>query len=158
MYTQASFGNVKEIFKLKNNFSNFSFKKIKDIYMAISNLGKIKSCINITTKNSSCKQIISMKNNNSKKFMKSSDNYITNLNCALKNIKSDTIIDFIYIDHCSLIVIANKVVIPSKLCMVENYIQNTTFVDLNGIQFACLLQFKKQIHISFIVIISFPSY
>ena len=158
MYTQASFGNVKEIFKLKNNFSNFSFKKIKDIYMAISNLGKIKSCINITTKNSSCKQIISMKNNNSKKFMKSSDNYITNLNCALKNIKSDTIIDFIYIDHCSLIVIANKVVIPSKLCMVENYIQNTTFVDLNGIQFACLLQFKKQIHISFIVIILFPSY
>ena len=126
--------------------------------MAISNLGKIKSCINITTKNSSCKQIISMKNNNSKKFMKSSDNYITNLNCALKNIKSDTIIDFIYIDHCSLIVIANKVVIPSKLYMVENYIKNTTFVDLNGIQFACLLQFKKQIHISFIVIISFPSY
>ena len=158
MYTQALFGNVKEIFKLKNNFSNFSFKKIKDIYMAISNLGKIKSCINITTKNSSCKQIISMKNNNSKKFMKSSDNYITNLNCALKNIKSDTIIDFIYIDHCSLIVIANKVVIPSKLYMVENYIKNTTFVDLNGIQFACLLQFKKQIHISFIVIISFPSY
>ena len=133
MYTQASFGNVKEIFKLKNNFSNFSFKKIKDIYMAISNLGKIKSCINITTKNSSCKQIISMKNNNSKKFIKSSDNYITNLNCALKNIKSDTIIDFIYIDHCSLIVIANKVVIPSKLYMVENYIKNTTFVDLNGI-------------------------
>ena len=126
--------------------------------MAISNLGKIKSCINITTKNSSCKQIISMKNNNSKKFMKSSDNYITNLNCALKNIKSDTIIDFIYIDHCSLIVIANKVVIPSKLYMVENYIKNTTFVDLNGIQFACLLQFKKQIHISFIVIILFPSY
>ena len=133
MYTQASFGNVKEIFKLKNNFSNFSFKKIKDIYMAISNLGKIKSCINITTKNSSCKQIISMKNNNSKKFIKSSDNYITNLNCALKNIKSDTIIDFIYIDHCSLIVIANKVVISSKLYMVENYIKNTTFVDLNGI-------------------------
>ena len=101
--------------------------------MAISNLGKIKSCINITTKNSSCKQIISMKNNNSNKFIKSSDNYITNLNCALKNIKSDTIIDFIYIDHCSLIVIANKVVIPSKLYMVENYIKNTTFVDLNGI-------------------------
>ena len=127
--------------------------------MAINNLGKIKSYINITTKNSSCKQIIiSMESNNSKKFMKSSDDHITNLNCALKNIKSDTIIDYIYIDHCSLIVIANKVTISSKLCVVENYIKNTTFVDLNGIQFACLLQFKKQIHISFIVIISFPSY
>jgi len=96
LYTQVSFGNVKEIFKLKNNFSNFSFKKIKDIHMAINNLGKIKSCINITTKNSSCKQIIiSMESNNSKKFMKFSDDHITNLNCALKDIKSDTIIDFI---------------------------------------------------------------
>ena len=112
----------------------------------------MKSCINITTKDSSCKQIIiSMESTNSKKFMKYSDNHITNLNCALKGIKSNTIIDFIHIDYCSLIVIVNKVATPSKLYVVENYIKNTTFVDFNGIQFACLSQSK-----SYLKILSIP--
>lgn len=49
-YAQVLSGNIKEILKLKNKFSNLLTKKIKDIY-------------------------------------------------SFKNIKFDTIVDFIYIDH-----------------------------------------------------------
>jgi len=138
LYAQAISGNIKEILKLKNNFPNLLSKKIEDIHRTINNSGKTKPHINMTTKDSSYKQIIiPMGSNNSKKFMKSLDDHVTNLNHALKSIKSDTIVDFICIDHCGLIVTANKIAIPSELCVVENYIKNITSVDSNDIQSAC---------------------
>jgi len=56
------------------------------------------------------------------------------LSLTLKGIKSDTIMDFIYINHCGLIISANKVATSSNLFVVKNYIKNTTSVDLNNIQ------------------------
>jgi len=110
-YIQTLSGNVKEILKIKENFPQLSFKKIKDIYKMINEIGRPKSCINIITKNLLCKQIIiSMDNKNISKFIVFSSEHITNLNCTLKNIKSDIFINFIYTNHHSLIVISNKVV------------------------------------------------
>ena len=42
--------------------------------------------------------------------------------------------DFIHINHCSLIFSANKVATPFNLFVVKNYIKNTISVDLNNIQ------------------------
>ena len=56
----------------------------------------------------SCKQIIiPMGSNNSKKFLTSSGDHVTNMNCALKSIKFDIVIDFIRSDHRGLIVVSN---------------------------------------------------
>jgi len=75
-----------------------------------------------------------MGSGNSKTFIKFLSDHVINLNYTLKGIKSNSIIDFIYINHCGLIITANKVAITSKLCVVKNYIKNTTSVNLNDIQ------------------------
>ena len=61
------------------------------------------------TKDPSYKQIIvPISSNNIKIFMATSNNYVTNINWSLKNIKSDIAINFIHPDHrgLSLIVVA----------------------------------------------------
>jgi len=91
-YAQASAPKVNEILKLEN-FPNLSAKKIKNIY---NNSGKIKSRINVTTKELFRRQIIIlMSNDNKLKFLTSSNSHITNLNRALKNIKLDIMADFV---------------------------------------------------------------
>ena len=61
----------------------------------INDFEKIKLRINITIKELSKRQIIvSMNNDNKQKFMTLSNAHITNLNRALKNIKSDIVADF----------------------------------------------------------------
>ena len=133
-YVKALSVNVKEIVKLKDNFLNLSSKKIEDIHRTINNTGKTKYHINMTTKDSSHKQIIiPMGSDNINKIMKSSDKHVTNLDYFFKDIKSNTIINFIYIDHYSLIIIANKVVSSSDLSMVENYIKNTNSMNSNNV-------------------------
>jgi len=57
--------------------------------------------------------------NNINKFIKTSGKHVANLNCSLKGIKLDTIVDFIYSDHQGLIVTTNKVMSPSDLSMVD---------------------------------------
>ena len=97
---QTSSGSVKEILKIKDNFPNLLFKKIEDIYKVINGIGKLKPYIKMTTKNSSHKQIIVfMDSKNIRKFMASSGDHIDNLNYTLKDIKSNTIINFIHSDH-----------------------------------------------------------
>jgi len=89
----------------------------------------------LTTKDPLHKQIvISIDSKNISKFIALSDNYVANLNYALKGIKSDTSINFIYSNHHSLIIMLNKIISPSELSMVENYIKNAHFIDLNNIQ------------------------
>ena len=75
----------------------------------------------MTIKGSFHKQIIVlMGSKNINKFIAFSDNHITNLNHALKSIKSDTIIDFIHSNYQGLIIILNKVAFSSDLSIVEN--------------------------------------
>ena len=91
---------------------------------------------------------------NTSKFMALLGNHITNLNCALKGIKSNTFIDFIYCDHHSLIIMSNKVASPSKFSIVENYIKNTHSMNSDNVQTTQFSQFKlylKVLDISYFI-------
>ena len=97
-------------------FLKLLVNKINNIYKIINRNGKPKPKLNITTKGPSRKQvIISMNNNNKAKFIESSSSYITNLNRALRNIKSDIMVDFVHIDQASITIITNKVVLSLDL-------------------------------------------
>ena len=86
---QVLFPNVKEILKIKKSFLNISLKKIEEIYKTINNSGKLKPSINMSTNESSRQQIIiPIEANNISKFISLSNDYITNINRALKSIKS----------------------------------------------------------------------
>jgi len=109
-YVQASSPNIKDILKIKENFYNLSLKKIEEIHKTINKSSKMKSCINMTTKGLSHRQIIvPIGNNNIDKFISSSIKHVANINRARKNIKSDTIANFIHDDYCGLIIISNKI-------------------------------------------------
>jgi len=62
-----------------------------------------------------------------------SDKHVANMNHTLRSIKLDTLIDFICRDHQGLVVIANKVALPSDWSIVKNYIKNVQLVDANNI-------------------------
>jgi len=96
LYTQISKNNIKNIVKIKKTFSNLSAKKIEDVHKVLNNNKKKKLKINMMTKCSSGKQIIiPISSTNSYRFMALSNKYITNINRALKNIKSKVVVDFI---------------------------------------------------------------
>ena len=57
------------------------------------------------------------------KFMELSSSHITNLNRALKNIKSEVMEDFIHIDQAGIIIVTNKVTSSLDLQTVTNFIQ-----------------------------------
>jgi len=100
-YVQVLLKNVNNILKIKENFPELSNKKIEELNRSIFNKSeKLKLKINMTTKSPSHKQVIvPMGSDNAKSFMTALSDHIANLNCALKNIKSDLIIDFIHINY-----------------------------------------------------------
>ena len=87
---------TKEVFKIKEAFPSFKVDKINNIQKIIKGNSKPKLRINMITKSLSKKQVIvPMNNDNKTKFIEDSSNHITNLNRAMKNIRSNTIVDFI---------------------------------------------------------------
>ena len=116
LYAQALTLKVSDMIKIKENYSSLPTKKIKNIHKIINNLDKLKSRINMTTKGLSRKQIIIlMDNDNKTKFMALSNDYIANLNKALKNIKLDVIADYAYMDQNGIIIVTNKITSLSDL-------------------------------------------
>jgi len=102
----------------------------------------------MTTKDPLYKQIIiPMGSDNSKKFLSTSGDHVTNINCALKGIKSDVIIDFIRSDYRNLIVISNKVTASSDISVINKYVKNSNDLDINDIQDAQLPQSKSYLKI-----------
>jgi len=86
-----------ETLKIKEAFLNLLNKKIDLVQKVIngSNI-KPKPKINMTTKSPSRKQVIVLMNNKlAKKFIKDFSMHVANINCALKNIQSNMIADFI---------------------------------------------------------------
>ena len=59
--------------------------------------------------------IIPMGNDNNARFMKNPSAHITNINRALRNVKSEVLVDFIHSDLLGTIVITNKVFLQSDL-------------------------------------------
>jgi len=96
-YMQISSKNISNILKINKNFPKLSTKKIKELNKLIFNkTNKLKPKINMTTKEPSHKQVIvPISSNNVKKFMSTSGDHVANLNCTLKSIKFNIIVDFI---------------------------------------------------------------
>ena len=90
-YIQASKSNMEDIIYIKDVFSKLPTKKVIETNNIInSKISQAKSKINITTKDLSRKQIIiSISKNNFVNF------YISNINRCLKEVKSNTITNFI---------------------------------------------------------------
>ena len=75
-----------------------------------------------------------MNNVNKKNFMEESSTYITNMNRALKNIKTEVIVDFIQLDPSSIVIVTNKVVSSLDLQTIKNYIKNTDCINANEVK------------------------
>lgn len=145
---QVSSSNIQNILKLKENFSKLSNKKIEEIHKTVNNSNVFKLCINITTKSPLCKQIIvPIGSDNLKKFLFSSSKHVINLNCALKDIKSEVFVDFIRSDYRGPIIISNKVMSPSDINIINNYVKNANNLDVNNIQDTQLPQSKSYLKI-----------
>jgi len=126
-----------------------SIKQIEELNKSVFNNGsKPKPKINIMIKDPFHKQVIvPMGSENSKKFISLSDNHITNLNCALKNIKSKTIVNFIYIDYRGLIIISNKITSLLDINIINRYIKSYNNINTNDIQDMHFLQSKSYLKI-----------
>jgi len=85
-------------------------------------------------KDSSHKQVIVPMNNElGKRFIKDSVSHVTNINCALKSIKSSVCADFIYADNKGVIISTNNVASNSDLQEIEKYIKNSLQTSDNNI-------------------------
>jgi len=150
LYAQVSKvgGSTKEILKIKNTFPSLKADKIYNIQKIINSDGKPKPRINITTKSLLRKQvIIPMSNNNKTKFMEDSCTYISNLNRALKNIKSNIIVNFVYQEITDIVIITNKIVSDLKLQIIKRYIKNINSIEDKGVNVPQLPQSKSYLKI-----------
>ena len=71
-----------------------------------------------------------MSSDNNAKFMKNSSVHVTNVNRALRNVKSEILVDFIHSDLLSIMVVTNKISLQSDLQIIEQYIKNSN--DINA--------------------------
>jgi len=131
-YVQASKQNIStsEVIKIKEAFPSIGAKKIDQINNIIKSTPKTKPHIQITMKGPSRKHvIISMGSDNNASFMKNSSTHVTNINRALRNVKSEVLVDFIYSDSLGIMVVTNKVSLQSDLQIIEQYVKNSDDID-----------------------------
>jgi len=135
--------------KIKEMFPKLSSKKIDTIQKVINeNNTKPKPRINITTKGPSCKQIIiPMPNELGKRFTKDSASHIININCILKNIKSNICADYISSDNKGVNIVTNNIASNSNLLEIEKYIKQSLNNNSNTIASPRLPQSKSYLKI-----------
>jgi len=89
----------------------------------------------MTTKGLSRKQvIISMNGDNITKFIKESLSHVANINRALKNAKTEVLVNFIRSDQANITIITSKVASLSDLVIIKKYVKNVNCIDVSGIQ------------------------
>ena len=109
----------------------------------------------MTTKDPSQKQVIVPMNNNvAKEFVKDSNSHVSNINQALKAIKSNTIADFICIKDKGIVVITNNVSSGLDLQEIEKYIKTSLSSNADKVSMARLPQSKLYLKIVGIPFIS----
>ena len=153
-YTQASAKSnttniALNILKIKEMFPYLQNEKIDQVQKIISdNNNKPRWHINITTRGSSCKQIIVLMNNKTaNKFLKNVSMHIININRALENIKSKVMANFICVKDKDIIISTNNIANPSDLQEVEKYVKNMLYMEVNQISFPRLPQSKSYLKI-----------
>jgi len=80
-----------------------------------------------------------MNGDNIIKFMKESSHYVSNINKALRNIKSNILVNFIHSDLLGIMVVTCKVTSSSDLQVIENYIKNMNCIDITELDISRLL-------------------
>jgi len=152
LYTQVVGSSVAKVLKLKENYSNLLAKKIENIQKIINDSGKFKLHIKTTTRGFFYKQIIvPIGKKNANKFMASFSSHIANINRALKNIKLDIMIDYVWPEPISITIVTSKVASPSDLQVIENFVKNIENINSEEIETSRLPQSK-----SYLKIISIP--
>jgi len=91
--------------------------------------------------------IVLMNSDNIKKFISKSSNHVSNLNRALKNMKSDVMINFIYSDPLEIMIVTSKVTSTSDLQSIKNYVKSVNNIDSNNIKVLYLPQSKSYLKI-----------
>ena len=71
---------------------------------------------------------------NANNFMNDSSTHVTNINRALKNIKSQVMADFIRIEKSRLVITTNKVASNLNLQTIEKYMKNSYSIDVNNVE------------------------
>ena len=87
----------------------------------------------------------------SKKLIKDSNMHVININCALKNIHSNTIADFIHADDKGVVITTNNVLSNADLQEIEKYVKNSLLSNVDSIFSSRLSQSK-----SYLKIVSIP--
>jgi len=150
LYAQALKQNVStsDVIKIKEAFPFISANKIDQINNIVKGTSKIKPHIQMTTKGPLRKQvIIPMSNDNNAKFMKNSPTYVANINRALRNTKSEILVDFICSDPLGITVVTNKVSLQSNLQIIEYYVKNSEDINAFQVDISCLPQSKSYLKI-----------
>jgi len=91
--------------------------------------------------------IVSISNDNSKKFMADLSAYIININKALKNIKSEVKANFAQVEQSDIVIMTNKVAAQLDLQTIEQYIKNINQIEADKVKILCLSQLKLYIKI-----------
>ena len=147
-YAQATSSNMSSILKLKENYPSLPLGKIKAIHKMITNMDKVKPCIRMTTKGLSRKQIIvPISKTNTDNIMVSSANHITNINRALKNVKSKVMVNYICPEIIGIIIVSNTVVFQSDLLVMKRYVKNINNIMSDKVQIPRLPQSKAYLKI-----------
>jgi len=77
----------------------------------------------------------------------SSSKHITNFNRALKNTKSEVMVDFAHIDQNSIVIVTNKITSSLDLQTIEKYIKNIEYFNSEGINTSHLPQSESYLKI-----------
>ena len=103
---------------------NNKIEQVQKVINGPNNKSKLR--ISITTKGPSHKQvIIPIGNYIAKEFIKESNLHVTNINCALKAIKSNMIADFIHVNDKEIVVTTNNIASSLDLQEIKKYVKNS---------------------------------
>jgi len=91
--------------------------------------------------------IIPMNINNKMQFMEDSSAYITNINRALKSIKSKVVADFACLENSGIIITTNKVTASLNLQIIEQYVKNVSYIEADNVEAPRLPQSKLYLKI-----------
>ena len=91
--------------------------------------------------------IVPMSNNNKTKFIEESSAYVTNINRALKNIKSEIMADFAHSDQADITIVTNKITSSLDFQTIEKYVKNTNCIKVDEVEVPYLLQLKSYLKI-----------
>ena len=114
-----------DIIKIKDVLPKLLNKKITEIHNIVTNKEKkIKLKINLTTKSLSRKQVIILISTNSlEAIIPQANKHVVNINCLLKDAKSEILANFIYSNNKGVIITTNKAAVASDLIIMEKYVK-----------------------------------